>query len=92
MEVLLLAWKYHDTYHKDIILPGPFHTKMNHIGMLTNHKAKGSWYPEIFLKAVLVEKVYVKSVFSINAFTKALFDLKDACWTLVEETNSQICP
>ena len=44
------------------------------------------------MKAVLVEKVYVKSVFSINAFTKALFDLKDAYWTLVEETILQICP
>ena len=43
MEFLLLAWKYHDTYHKDIILPGSFHAKMNYIGMLTNHKAKGSW-------------------------------------------------
>lgn len=44
------------------------------------------------MKAVLVEKVYVKSIFSINPFTKALFYLKDASWTLVEKTNVQICP
>ena len=43
IEVLLLAWKYPDIYYRDIISSGPFHTKMNYIGMLTNHKAKASW-------------------------------------------------
>ena len=33
---LLLVWKYHDTYCKVIIFLGPFHTKINYIGMLTN--------------------------------------------------------
>ena len=46
----------------------------------------------MLLEADLIEKVYSKGVFSRNLFTKVLFDLKNAYWTLVEETNVQICP
>ena len=38
MKVVPLVWKYPDQYSKHIIFPGPFHTKMNFIGMLTKKK------------------------------------------------------
>ena len=45
----------------------------------------------MLLEADLIEKVYTKGVFSRNLFTKVFLDLKNY-WTLVEETNVQICP
>ena len=45
----------------------------------------------MLLEAGLIEKGYVKGVFSRNLLNKVLFDLKDTYWTLVEETNVQIC-
>ena len=46
----------------------------------------------MLLEADLIEKVYMKGVFSRNLFTKVFLDLKNAYWTLVEEKNVQICP
>ena len=39
MKALPLVWRHPDKYQKHISVPGPFHTEMNYIGMLTNHKA-----------------------------------------------------
>ena len=57
MKALPLVWRHPDKYQKHIIIPGPFHTETNYIGMLTDHKARGSEYAEILLEAGLVEKV-----------------------------------
>ena len=40
MKALPVDWKYPDQYSKYIIFPGPFHTKMNCIAMLTKKKPK----------------------------------------------------
>lgn len=45
----------------------------------------------MLLEAGLIEKGYVKGVFSRKLLNKALLGLKDAYWTLVEEKNVQIC-
>ena len=100
MKALPLVWKYPDTYLKHIIMPGPFHTEMNYIGMLTNHKARGSGYAEILLEAGLAEKGCLKHVLSGKAFATAMFNLKatvDALERLlldefVEQTNAEIRP
>ena len=100
MKALPLVWKYPDTYLKHIIMPGPFHTEMNYIGMLTNHQARGYGYAEILLEAGLAEKGCLKHVFSGKAFAKAMFNLKATVEALerllldefVEQTNAEIRP
>ena len=57
-------------------MPGPFHTEMNYIGMLTGHKMRGSVQSEILQEAGLVTKGCIKNVLSGKAFAKALFNLK----------------
>ena len=76
MKALPLVWKYPEQYTKHIIFLGPFHTKMNFIGMLTKNKARGSGYAEILMEAKLVKSGTLKSVLSGKAYAKALFNLK----------------
>ena len=77
MKALPLIWKDPQKYKNHIVIPGPFHTKMNYIKMLTGKKAKGSGYAEILLESRLVETSgCLKSVLSGKAFSKALFCLK----------------
>ena len=76
MKALPLIWKFHDRYKNHVVIPGPFHTKMNYIGMLTKKKAAGSGYAEILLEAGLVTSGCLKSVLSGKAYSKALFNLK----------------
>ena len=54
MKALPLIWKFPDEYKKHVVLPGPFHTGMNYMGMVTGNKCRGSGYSEILLKADLV--------------------------------------
>ena len=76
MKALPLVWKYPERYINHVIIPGPFHTEMNYIGMLTNKKARGSGYAEILLEAGLAEKGCLKNILSGKAFAKAIFNLK----------------
>ena len=76
MKALSLVWRHPDKYLKHIIVPGPFHKEMNYIGMLTNHKVRGSRYAEMLLEAGLPEKGCLKHILSGKAFAKAIFCLK----------------
>ena len=71
-----LVWKYPDQYWKHIIFPGPFHTKMNFIGMLTKKKVRESGYAEILIEVKLVTSGTLVRVLSGKASLKALFNLK----------------
>ena len=44
MKALTLIWKYPEKFKNHIVLPGPFHTEMNYIGMVTGHKCRGPGY------------------------------------------------
>ena len=99
MKALPLAWKYPDQYSKHIF-PGPFHIKMNFIGMLTKKKARGSGYAEILIEAKLVTSGTLVSVLSGKAYSKALFNLKAVVEALerllfeffVKEKDNEIRP
>ena len=73
MKALPLVWKYPEKFKEHVIIPGPFHTSMNYIGMIKNHKCRGSGYGEILLEAQLVTNGCLKSVLSRKAHSKALF-------------------
>ena len=100
MKALTLVWKFPEKYQNHIIIPSPFHTEMNYIGMLANHKAWGSGYAEILLEAGLAEKGCLKNILSGKAFAKAMFNLKATVEALdrllrdvfVEQTNTEIHP
>ena len=72
----MCAWRPFPWYSKLIIFPGPFHTKINFIGILTKKKARGSGYDEILIEAKLVTSGNLVSVLSRKAYSKALFNLK----------------
>ena len=76
MKALPLLWKYPDQYSKHIIFPGPFHTKMNFIDMLTKKKARGSGYTDILIEAKLITPGTLVSDLSKKAYSKALFNLE----------------
>lgn len=71
---IILRWPEEFAKHETII--GPSHTSMNYIGMLTNHKVRGSGYTENLFEAQLVTTGSIKSVLSGNAYAKALVCLK----------------
>ena len=75
MKALPLVWRHPEKYQKHIIVAGPFHTEMNYIDMLTDHKARGSGYAEILLEAGLAEKGCLKHILSGKAFAKVIFCL-----------------
>ena len=76
MKALPLIWKFPDEYKKLIVIPGPFHTGMNYMGMVTGNKCKGSGYSEILIEAELVTTGCLSSVLKGKAYTKVLFCLK----------------
>lgn len=82
MKALPLVWKFPGKYQHHLVLPGQFHTVMNYLGRITNHKCRGSGYAEILLKAQLVTSGCLKSVLSGKAYSKALFCLKTVCEAL----------
>ena len=49
---------------------------MNYVGMLTNHKARGSGYAEILLEAGLAKKGCLKNILPGKALAKTMFNLK----------------
>ena len=65
-----------DKFKEHVVIPGPFHSEMNFIGMFTNHKMWGSGYAETTEAGQLVTKDYIKNVLNGKAFAKALFGLK----------------
>ena len=73
---------------------------MNYIGMLTNHKARGSGYAEILLEAGLAKKGCLKNIFPGKALAKTMFNVKVTVAALdrplidvfVEQTNTEIHP
>lgn len=76
MKALPVIWKYPDRYTNHVVMPGPFHTAMNYIGMLTGNKCRGSGYSDILIEAGLVTTGCLKSVLKGKAYAKALFCLK----------------
>ena len=100
MKTIPLVWKYPDQYSKHIIFPGPFHTKMNFVGMLNKKKARGSGYAEILIEVKLVTSGTLVSVLSGKAYAKALFNVKAVAETFerllfevfAEENDIEIPP
>ena len=98
MKALPIIWRWPNEFAKHVIMIGPFHTSMNFMGMLTNHKMKGSGYAEILYEAQLVKSGSMKGVLSGKAYAKALFCLKAVCEALerllieqfMEEENIRI--
>jgi len=76
MKALPLIWKFPEEYKKHVVLPGPFHTGMNYMGMVTGNKCRGSGYSEILIEAELVTTGCLTSVLKGKAYAKALFCLK----------------
>ena len=76
MKALPYVWRFPLRYQKHVITPGPFHTGMNYIGMITAHKCNGSGYSEILIEAQLVSNGCLNSVLKGKAYSKALFCLK----------------
>lgn len=76
MKALPLIWKFPAGYEKHVVIPGPFHTAMNYMGMITANKCKGSGYSEILIEAGLVTSGCLKNVLKGKAYAKALFCLK----------------
>lgn len=76
MKALPLIWKFPEEYKQHVVTPGPFHTGMNYMGMVTGHKCLGSGYSEILIEADLITGGCLKSVLKGKAYAKALFCLK----------------
>ena len=79
MKALPIIWQWPNEFAKQVTLAGPFHTSMNYIGMLTNHKMLGSGYKEILFEAQLVTSGSMRGVLTGKAYAKALFCLKVVC-------------
>ncbi|CAH1773854.1 unnamed protein product [Owenia fusiformis] len=79
MKALPLIWKFPEQYKKHVVTPGPFHTGMNYINMVTGHKCMGSGYSEILMEAELVTSGSLNSVLKGKAYAKAIFCLKTVC-------------
>jgi hypothetical protein len=75
MKALPIIWRWPDDFANHVVTIGPFHTSMNYIGMITNHKMRGSGYTEILFEAQLVTSGSLKGVLSGKAYAKALFCL-----------------
>jgi len=79
MKALPLIWKFTDVYKQHVVTPGPFHTGMNYMGMVTGHKCRDSGYSEILIEAGLVTSGCLVSVLKGKAYAKAIFCLKTVC-------------
>ena len=79
LKALPIIWRWPDEFRNHIVMIGPFHTSMNHIGMLTRHKMAASGYAEILFEAQLVTTGSLKGVLSGKAYAKSLFCLKTVC-------------
>ena len=77
IKALPMVWKFPKKSQNHIIIRDPCHTKMNYIGMLTNHKAWGYGYAEFLLETDLAENGCLKNILSGKAFAKAI--ILDRC-------------
>ena len=73
MKALPLIWTLPDKFKERVVILSPFHTKMNFIGIVTNHNMRGSGYAEITDEAQLDTKGCINNVLNVKAFAKALF-------------------
>ena len=76
MKALPLIWCDPLRYSKHIVLIGQFHTAMNFISMLFNHKMKRSGYQELLVEAQLVTTGCLNGILNGKAYAKALFYVK----------------
>ena len=79
MKVMPIIWKSSERYRKHVITPGPFHTAMNYIGIITAHKFAGSGYAEILIEAELATSGCLSNILKGKAYAKALFCLQTVC-------------
>ena len=79
MTALPYVWRFPGRYQKHVITPGPFHTGMDYIGMITAHKCNCSGYSEILIEAQLVNNGCLYTVLKGKAYSNALFCLKTRC-------------
>lgn len=91
MKALPIIWRWPNEFAKHVTLAGPFHTFMNYIGMLTNHKMLGSGYKEILFEAQLVTSGSMKGVLTAKAYAKALFCLKAVCEAMERLLIERFC-
>ena len=91
MKALPIIWRWPNEFAKHVTLSGPFHTSMNYIGMLTNHKMLGSGYKEILFEAQLVTSGSMKGVLTGKAYAKALFCLKAVCEAMERLLIERFC-
>ena len=76
MKALPIIWKLPEEYKRHMVTPGPFHTTMNYMGMVTAHKCRGSGYAEILLEANLATSSCLKSILSGKAYAKQFLLLR----------------
>ena len=76
MKALPIMWKYPEENKQEVVTPGPFHTAMNYIHMVTGHKYRDSGYSEILLEFEFSASGCLKSILSGKAYVKATFALK----------------
>ena len=70
-KALPLIWTFLDKFKEHFVIPGPFHTEMNFIWMLTNHKMWRSGYADIIEEARIVTKGCIKNLLDGKTFAKA---------------------
>ena len=76
MKTLPLIWNFPDEYRMNVATPGPFHTGMNYMNMVTGHKCRGSGHFEILTEDELITSGCLASVMRGKTYDKALFCLK----------------
>ena len=76
MTALPYVWRFPGRYQKHVITPGPYHTGIDYISMITAHKCNCSGYSEILIEAQLVNNGCLYTVLKGEAYSNALFCIK----------------
>ena len=76
MKALPIISKNPEEYKRHVVTPGPFHTAMNYLGMITGHKWHGSGYSELLVESKLAASGCLTGVLSGKAYVKAIFDFQ----------------
>ena len=79
MTALPYVWRFPGRYQKHVITPGPYHTDIDYISMVTALKCNGSGYSEILIEAQLVNNGCLYTVLKGKAYSNALFCIKTRC-------------
>ena len=79
MTALPYVWRFPGRYQKHVITPGPFHTGIDYICMITAYKCNCSGYSEILIEAQLVNNGCLYTVLKGKAYSNALFCIKTRC-------------